>query len=213
MTTWIKQFIQLSQPADGRVPPVFKPHQVAVALVLIGRGQPLGRYELRDKMSIGEGSTRTLLKRLTESGYITAEGRQGQKLTEKGQDLFAAISKDIPIGLKLQVEPLVMYSVAYANLVKNKAHMIKDGVRQRDEAIIQGGYGKAGATTLIHKNGLLVMPPDDFNILPVYEDETLLIHESLRTEDNDVVVIGSADDENLAREVSMAAVMTLFDED
>ena len=213
MTTWIKQFIQLSQPADGRVPPVFKPHQVAVALVLIGRGQPLGRYELRDKMSIGEGSTRTLLKRLTESGYITAEGRQGQKLTVKGQDLFSAISKDIPIGLVLAVEPLVMYGVAYANLVKSKAHLVTDGIRQRDEAIIQGGYGKAGATTIIHKNGFLLMPPDDFNILPVYEDETLLIVDSLRTEENDVVVIGSADNESLAREVSMAAVMTLFEED
>ena len=213
MTTWIKQFIQLSQPADGRVPPVFKPHQVAVALILIGRGQPLGRYELRDKMSIGEGSTRTLLKRLTESGYITAEGRQGQKLTTKGQDLFAAISKDIPIGLALPIQPLVMYDFAYASLVKNKAHVIKDGVRQRDEAIIQGGYGKAGATTLVQKNGLIVMPPDDFNILLEYERETLLIHESLRAEDNDVIVIGSADNESLAREVSMAAVMTLFDED
>ena len=30
---------------------------------------------------------------------------------------------------------------------------------------------------------------------------------------DDVIVIGSADDANLAREVSMAAVMTLFDEE
>ncbi|MCJ7817808.1 MAG: DUF4443 domain-containing protein, partial [Candidatus Thorarchaeota archaeon] len=85
-----------------------------------------------------------------------------------------------------------------------------DGVRQRDEAIIQGGYDKAGASTLILKNGSLVMPPDDFHILTVYEGETLLVVESLRPEEGDVIVIGSADDENLAREVSMAAVMTLF---
>ena len=56
------------------------------------------------------------------------------------------------------------------------------------------------------------MPPDDFHILIAYEAETVLIIESLRPENNDVVVIGSADDPNLAREVSMAAVMTLFDE-
>ena len=37
--------------------------------------------------------------------------------------------------------------------------------------------------------------------------------ESLRIEDNDAVVIGSAEDANLAREVSMAAVMTLFNGD
>ncbi len=106
-----------------------------------------------------------------------------------------------------------MYEHAYANLVRNKASIVTDGVRQRDEAIIQGGYGKAGATTLIQRDIRLVMPPDNFHILLAYEAETLLIIDSLRPENNDVVVIGSADDPNLAREVSMAAVMTLFGED
>ncbi|MFX1578873.1 MAG: DUF4443 domain-containing protein [Promethearchaeota archaeon] len=209
--TWKDEFIKLSEPADGRVAPAFKPHQAAVALVMIGREQPLGRYELCDKMSIGEGSARTLLKRLTEADYIEPEGKQGQRLTQKGQELFNEIMKDVPIGLQLDVRKLVMYEYAYANLVKNKAAVVTDGVRQRDEAIIQGGYGKAGATTLIQRNIRLVMPPDDFHILVTYEAETLLIIESLRPENNDVVVIGSADDPNLAREVSMAAVMTLFD--
>jgi hypothetical protein len=45
-----------------------------------------------------------------------------------------------------------------------------------------------------------------------YEPETLLIIESLRPEDGDVIVIGSANDPKLAREVAMASVMTLFDE-
>jgi predicted transcriptional regulator len=211
--TWKDEFIKLSEPADGRVAPAFKPHQAAVALVMIGREQPLGRYELCDKMSIGEGSARTLLKRLTEADYIEPEGKQGQRLTQKGQELFDEIMKDVPIGLQLDVRKLVMYEYAYANLVKNKAAIVTDGVRQRDEAIIQGGYGKAGATTLIQRNIRLVMPPDDFHILVTYEAETILIIESLRPENNDVVVIGSADDPNLAREVSMAAVMTLFDGD
>ena len=163
-------------------------------------------------MSIGEGSARTLLKRLTEADYIEPEGKQGQKLTAKGIRLFEVVSKDVPIGLSLDVRRLVMYEQAYANLVKNKASKITDGIRQRDEAIIQGGYGKAGATTLVQKNVRLVMPPDDFHVLMEYEPETLLIIESLRPEDGDVVVIGSADDPNLAREVAMASVMTLFEE-
>ncbi|MBY8997635.1 MAG: hypothetical protein KGD60_07880 [Candidatus Thorarchaeota archaeon] len=210
--TWKDEFIRLSEPADGRVAPAFKPHQAAVAHVMIGREQPLGRYELCDKMSIGEGSARTLLKRLTEADYIEPEGKQGQRLTTSGQRLFDEMIRDVPIGLMLDVKQLVMYEYAFANLVKNKASVVTDGVRQRDEAIIQGGYGKAGASTIVQKSVRLVMPPDDFHILLAYEAETLLIIESLRPEDNDVVIIGSADDPNLAREVSMAAVMTLFDE-
>ncbi len=208
--TWKDNFIELSEPADGRVAPVFKPYHAAVALILIGREQPLGRYELCDKMSIGEGSVRTLLKRLSEASYIEAEGKQGQKLTSKGKTLFDSVSHDVPIGLTLEIRRLVMYEYAFANLIKGCSSKISDGVRQRDEAIIQGGYDKAGATTLIQKSGSLVMPPDDFHILREYEQETLLVIESLRPEDGDIIIVGSADDENLAREVSMAAVMTLF---
>ncbi len=208
--TWKDEFINLSEPADGRVAPAFKPYHAAVALILIGREQPLGRYELCEKMSIGEGSVRTLLKRLSEADLIEAEGKQGQKLTSKGKTLFDRVLRDVPIGLSLDVRRLVMYEHAFANLVKKQSGKITDGVRQRDEAIIQGGYDKAGASTLIQKSGNLVMPPDDFHILTAYEEETLLVLESLRPDDGDVIVIGSADDENLAREVSMAAVMTLF---
>jgi DNA-binding MarR family transcriptional regulator len=210
--TWKDEFINLSQPADGRVAPAFKPHHAAVALIMIGREQPLGRYELCGKMSIGEGSARTLLKRLTEADYIEPEGKQGQKLTAKGRRLFDEVSKEIPFGLSLDIRSLVMYEHAYASLVKQKASKVTDGIRQRDEAIIQGGYGKAGATTLIQKSVRLVMPPDDFHVLLEYEAETVLIIESLRPEEGDVIIIGSADDPNLAREVAMASVMTLFDE-
>jgi predicted transcriptional regulator len=208
--TWKDEFINLSQPADGRVAPAFKPHHAAVALILIGREQPLGRYDLCEKMSIGEGSVRTLLKRFSEANLIEAEGKQGQTLTSYGQSLFDKITKDVPIGLELDVRRLVMYDYAFANLVKGRATRISDGVRQRDEAIIQGGYGQAGATTLIQKAGNLVMPPDDFHILREYEEETILVVESLRTEDGDAVIIGSANGPNLAREVAMAAAMTLF---
>ena len=208
--TWKEEFNQLSEAADGRVAPAFKPYHAAVALILIGREQPLGRYELCEKMSIGEGSVRTLLKRLSEAGYIEAEGKQGQRLTSKGKKLFDNVSNDIPIGLTLNIRSLVMYDFAFANLVKGCASKITDGVRQRDEAIIQGGYDKAGATTLIQKDGNVVMPPDNFHILTAYEEETLLVIESLRPDDGDAIVVGSADSENLAREVSMAAVMTLF---
>jgi predicted transcriptional regulator len=207
---WKEEFIELSQPADGRVAPAFKPHHAAVALILIGREQPLGRYDLCEKMSIGEGSVRTLMKRLSEANLIEAEGKQGQTLTSSGQDLFDRVTKDVPIGLELDVRRLVMYEYAYANLVKGSVNKIIDGIRQRDEAIIQGGYGKAGATTLVQKRGDLVMPPDDFHVLREYEEEALLLIESLRPEEGDSIVIGSADDIKLAREVAMAAVMTLF---
>ncbi|TXT57634.1 MAG: hypothetical protein BAJATHORv1_10337 [Candidatus Thorarchaeota archaeon] len=210
---WIHEVTEVAEPADGRVAPSFRPYHVAVALIMIGRQQPIGRYELCSNLSIGEGSARTLLKRLSENDFITPEGKQGQKLTRKGQNLFEDIVEDVPFGLFLEIPNLVVYEKAYANIVKGKADRVKDGIRQRDEAIIQGGYGKAGATTLIFTDGMLEMPPDHFKVVLEYEAEALLIRESLRPENGDVIVVGSSDEANLAREISMAAVMTLFRED
>jgi predicted transcriptional regulator len=209
--SWKQEFVALAEPVDGRVAPSFEPHHVAVAFILIGREQPLGRYELCKRMSIGEGTVRTLLKRLTESNLITAVSRQGQKLTEEGQELYNRITEDIPIGLSLPLINLAVFGHSFVNRVSGKGDAVTDGIRQRDEAVIKGGAGQAGATTLVMKDGVLVIPPDDFKILLLYEDEALLISESLRGEDGDAVVIGTAVSENLAREVSMAAVMTLFE--
>ncbi|TFF92248.1 hypothetical protein EU545_01545 [Candidatus Thorarchaeota archaeon] len=210
---WKDRLTELALPADGRVPPVFRPYHVAVAIVMIGRQQPLGRYELCENMSIGEGSVRTLLKRLTDNGYIEPEGRQGQKLTAEGASLFENLTDDVPLGLFLDVGNLTVFEHSFASIVRGKAEAVEDGIRQRDEAIIQGGAGQAGATTLVMREGLLLMPPDDFNVLSAYPEETLLVTDSLRPEDGDAIVIGSSDDRSLAREVSMAAVMTLFEED
>jgi len=151
------------------------------------------------------------MKRLTKGGYIVAEGKQGQRLTAKGKELFDDITGDIPLGLFLELSELTLHEFAYANVVRGKASKVKDGIRQRDEAMVYGGYGRAGATTLVVKDGLIVMPPDDTNVLTMSESEALLIVDSLRPIDNDVIIIGSAVDRNVAREVSMAAAMTLFE--
>lgn len=210
MSSWRDIAIRLAEPSNACVSPLFQPHHVIVTLLLIGRQQPLGRYKLCDNISIGEGSVRTLLKNLRKEGYIAPEGRRGQKLTGKGQRYFEIITEDIPLGLFLELDHLVIYSNGYAILAKDCAHAITDGLRQRDEAMIHGGYGRAGATTLVMKNGILLLPPDNSNALIANEDDTLLILNSLRPENNDVIILGSAIEKNLAREVAIAAAMTLF---
>jgi hypothetical protein len=51
--SWKEKFVQLVGAADGRVAPAFGPHHAAVTLVMIGREQPLGRYELCQNLSVG----------------------------------------------------------------------------------------------------------------------------------------------------------------
>lgn len=202
----------MAGPGDGRVSPLFQAHHVVITLILVGENPPLGRYELRSNLTIGEGSIRTLIERLTQNGYIAPYDRKGQKLTTKGERAFKMILKSIPKGMYLDLEKLVLHRYAYVSIVKGLANKIVDGMRQRDEAIICGGYDNAGATTLVMRNGLLLIPPKDIDASSVYEKETSLIMKSLKPENGDTIVIGSAINGNLAREVSIASVMTLFED-
>ena len=73
LSNWREKSINLAEPSNGKVAPLFQPHHVITSILLIGRNQPLGRYELCDNLTIGEGSVRTLLKHLTTNGYIAPE--------------------------------------------------------------------------------------------------------------------------------------------
>ena len=92
MTKWVDIACELADLRYLNAPQSFQSHHVVVSFLLIGALQPVGRYDLCAQLTLGEGSVRSLMKRLSKGGYIAAEGKQGQKLTPKGKSLFDDIS-------------------------------------------------------------------------------------------------------------------------
>jgi hypothetical protein len=68
------------------------------------------------------------------------------------------------------------------------ADAIKTGIEQRDIAIKAGAIG---ATTLIFKNGIFLIPGTNFNALSKEPQIQKKLIESLYPENNDVIIIGS----------------------
>jgi hypothetical protein len=68
------------------------------------------------------------------------------------------------------------------------ADAIKTGIEQRDIAIKAGAIG---ATTLIFKNGIFLIPTTNFNALSEEPQIQKKLIESLHPENNDVIIIGS----------------------
>ncbi len=91
----------------------------------------ISRKNLAEKVGVGEGSIRTKLSKLKKNKIIKIT-QVGVSLTEKGKKFLdkhkikiAPIdAKDIAVG---------KYTVAV--FIKNKAHKIRYGIEQRDEAI------------------------------------------------------------------------------
>lgn len=184
--------------ASGPLPRFTEVHEYR-ALELIGKYGSLGRKQLADELGVGEGSARTILKRLKERELITSTPR-GHILTRRGREELEAEERKI---VRINAGPLTVGKVDVATIVKNASGKVRFGVEQRDEAIKAGAKG---ATVLIFEDSKLQLPDRSRKI-----DEGIdrAIKEFLKPERGDVIVIGSGSDEKEAERGAFAAAMSL----
>ena len=131
--------------------PLFTQYHLLMALLLLREREPMGRKNLSESMELGEGSIRSLLKRLIREGLVTTE-RRGNLLTPAGKEL---LERTGVIVVPIDGGALSVGSVDVGVLVPAAADNISDGFSQRDAAVRAGAMG---ATTLVMNGGKLVFP-------------------------------------------------------
>lgn len=170
--------------APGRPPAYFEAH-VLKALELVGYGKGIGRQKLSKELGVGEGTIRTLVRRLKEEGLVDAS-RRGMTLTKAGVKVLS----DLRSSLEATQFPETSLTVGlrnYAVLVKGSADQVKRGVEQRDAALLAGAKG---ATTLLYDGERLHLPGLKLDLDNSTADFLL---EHLKPEPGDVIIIGTAD--------------------
>jgi predicted transcriptional regulator len=167
-------------------------------LELLQKYGRIGRKQLVRKLGIGEGSVRTILKRLERRGLV-ASSRGGHFLTSKGRHFLAGS----PRFVRVEVGDLAVGKVSIATLVRGAASKVRFGVEQRDEAIKAGA---AGATVLVFKHGRLQFPGKIFKIRKSIAKHLIKL---LRPREGDAVVIGTGDTFAKAEAGARAAARSL----
>jgi len=188
--------------APGRAPHFIEPHLVK-ALKSIDAEGPVGRAKLSRTLGLGEGTIRTLIKHL-ENERLIETSRPGITLTKQGKKLASNLQLRISEAADFPKSSLTVGSFNMVILVKNAADAIKGGLEQRDAAI---KVGAQGATTLIFKRGKLSMPlvrEDVFTEAPAVREALI---SKFKPEENDVVIIGSANDKLTAEFGAIAAAL------
>lgn len=186
--------------------PSFSVFHVMKALELTAKEGPIGRGKLSRELGIGEGATRTLLNRLIDAGLI-ATSKLGCFLTKKGETIWNDFQSIFPQKVKLEKSELTLTNYNIAVLIKGYGDKVKTGIEQRDAAILAGAKG---ATTLILKNQTLIQPGISENVARDFPEIFNQITKQLELEENDVVVIGSADTWEKAEYGALAAGWTLI---
>jgi len=186
--------------------PSFTPVHIFTFIRVVGSREPIGRANLSLILQLGEGATRTLIKRLQREGVIKST-KLGCILTEFGKEVFLGLNSRVSEVLEL---PPSSYSVSRFNiaiLVKGASKVIGQGVEQRDAALKAGALG---ATTLNYNNGKLFIPglkKSYFEHSPEIYD---ILMTKLRPEEGDSIVIGSADEKKIAEFGAKAAALEIL---
>lgn len=81
----------------GGIKPEFGRYHVYLALELLVEGRPIGRKSLSKVLGIGEGSVRTLIRRLRELGLISVDPVAGVLITSLGVKLVEAVRSRLEI--------------------------------------------------------------------------------------------------------------------
>jgi len=217
------------------IKPTFDYVHVILSLFLFGENiEGIGRYRLQKELQIGAGTVKSLfnkLKNVTKFIIVPSEGelkagelqRRGHVLTQKGFEFLAKVKKKILLLKKADLEYLkdIIIRQEYVNsyfcLVKKASTKLGDGVEQRDAAIKVNG---SGATCLVYDGINLFFPTktkskDDKDSTKI-NPKTLNYFKAeieaakVKIENNDVIIIGSGDNDQNARLATVNAALTLF---
>ena len=185
----------------------FNPAHLFKTLQLLKRDGHVSRLLLINELGLGEGSIKTLMKHLKmEKLIITTQ--KGTAMTEWGEKIFEEMSQYICSETQVPKSSISIAEYNHAILLRNMKFAIKQGVEQRDAAIKMGAKG---ATTLLFNNGKFLIPGSRFNALKGEKAIEKLLKDNLKPEENDIIVIGSDDNEYITAELASksAALQTL----
>jgi len=173
-----------SKTAPGMSPDYSEAHVLKV-LQLIASSKGIGRQRLSKEIGVGEGTVRTMIRRLKREGLVDSS-RRGLTLTNSGTEALADLLRFMKETELTNME-VTVGSHDYAVLVRQAANHIKNGVEQRDVALLSGAIG---ATTLVYDGERLYMPGIGLE-LETSTSESLI--EWLKPSKGDVIIIGSSD--------------------
>jgi len=187
-------------------PPAYKSHHILLTLFLLYKSdKPIGRYILMRKLGVGEASSRTLLKFLTKLGLIKSVNKKGHTLTSLGKMVVMKIMERIAdIKEVKNLRNITIGPVNVACHLKNMSQFIKDGLKQRDAAVMAGAKG---ATTLIVHSGKITFPKEDIKIS---EENEKILSNLFDLKDGDVIVIGTGSNLREAENGAAAAALTIL---
>ena len=172
------------------------------ALYVLSDGKRMGRKRLAEEIGVGEGSMRRILETLRQWEMINIK-QTGITITRSGLGFLA----EIPIKVvDLDLKDAIVGTYGQAVIVYGVGKKIENGMQQRDAGIKAGA---TGCTTLVIRNGVLMVPPD-WNMDEKNPAVAARVREVTNITEDDAIIVGSAYDQHTAIVAALTAAFELF---
>jgi predicted transcriptional regulator len=195
-----------SEKAPGPSPS-FSVFHLLHAIELISE-KTIGRSRLAENLNVGEGAVRTIITRLKDADLV-ATSKAGCALSSEGLRLLREYKSIFKKKIEIGKNELTLADYNFAILIKNCGHKVRSGVEQRDAAVMAGAKG---ATTIMFKEGRLKIPSVSDDLAKDFPKAANQIVKLLEPEENDVIIIGSADSLGKAEYGTLAAAWKVLND-
>jgi len=185
--------------------PAFTPAHIVKALLVIEREQAIGRIVLSRELGIGEGSTRTVIKKLVERGLISVDSVGGCHLTDRGRVAVGALRKIIVANDYVDLAEVGISSPAYALQLRADPSSVPI-IKLRDTAV---KYGADGMMILTLKGGRLSMPMMDVDASEAYPGLMSALASRFRLREGDLLLIGFSESKDGAELGALSAALLI----
>lgn len=182
--------------------PSFSDFHVVRALLILWQGR-IGRKKLVRALGIGEGSVRTILKKLRMDSLIKSDAL-GQELTARGKRIADKYLSKFTLPQEFHSSEFQGRFKALI-IVHDSSQKIGTGIEQRDIAIFAGAKG---AIILLYEKGRIRFPTRDVRVSDF--PKTLKKLKRLELRNRDVVVIPFADDYSDAENAAIAIALNIM---
>jgi hypothetical protein len=198
--------LKLVEKREQGPSPGFGREHTLLAFLTIG-ASTIGRQALARSLGLGEGSIRTVLRKLTQAGYVEIDAT-GCHLTGSGRRLYQSITKSISPLVPVHDSKLAVGESQIAVLVRSSDRSVASGLEQRDSAI---RVGATGATTYVIKGGKFAIPGGSSDCERDFPSKLWsFLRFELKPRDRDVVILCGAKDETTAKLGALSAALTLL---
>lgn len=190
----------IDEPQFG---PMFRFNDANVywALHALSDGKRMGRKRLAEEIGVGEGSMRRILETLKEWDFILIK-QTGITITKSGLSFL----EQVPIRpVDIYLPNSVVGEFQQGVVVIGGESKINKGMEQRDVGVRMGAIG---CTTLVIRDGALMIPPD-WNLDENDPELAQMIRRETNMTEADALIIGGSESKTRAIEAAITAALEL----